>query len=130
GRTARAGAAGSAISFCADEERPYLRDIERLTRLPLTVVAAPSTMRLANVPARRAPEHAVPQPNPSRRRRATNTFALAVAVLSPYVKIRDGDFICDGGGSGNGRYEEPFFRHGCVSEPDIGAEPWAAGDIG
>src|SRR5437899_12302327 len=63
GRTARAGAHGIAIAFCHDEERPYLRDIERLTRLPLTVVAAPSTMRLANVPARRAPEHAVPQPN-------------------------------------------------------------------
>src|SRR5271163_2526458 len=32
GRTARAGAAGIAISFCSDEERPYLRDIEKLTR--------------------------------------------------------------------------------------------------
>src|SRR5262249_16712415 len=27
GRTARAGAAGTAIAFCSDEERPYLRDI-------------------------------------------------------------------------------------------------------
>ena len=32
GRTARAGAAGQAISFCAQDERPYLRDIERITR--------------------------------------------------------------------------------------------------
>jgi ATP-dependent RNA helicase RhlE len=32
GRTARAGAAGTAISFCSDEERPYLRDIEKVTR--------------------------------------------------------------------------------------------------
>ncbi len=31
GRTARAGAEGSAISFCDSEERAYLRDIERLT---------------------------------------------------------------------------------------------------
>ena len=38
GRTARAGAAGTAISFCSDEERPYLRDIEKLTRLPLRVL--------------------------------------------------------------------------------------------
>ncbi len=67
GRTARAGAAGSAISFCSDEERPYLRDIERLTRLPLTVTAAPSAMRLsANVPARRAPERALPPPDRAR----------------------------------------------------------------
>jgi len=28
GRTARAGATGVAISFCAIDERPYLRDIE------------------------------------------------------------------------------------------------------
>ena len=35
GRTARAGAAGIAISFCAVDERPYLRDIERLIRQQL-----------------------------------------------------------------------------------------------
>ena len=32
GRTARAGAAGIAISFCNGEERAFLRDIEKLTR--------------------------------------------------------------------------------------------------
>ena len=32
GRTARAGASGIAIGFCADDEKPYLRDIEKLTR--------------------------------------------------------------------------------------------------
>jgi ATP-dependent RNA helicase RhlE len=32
GRTARAGASGIALSFCETEERPYLADIERLTR--------------------------------------------------------------------------------------------------
>jgi ATP-dependent RNA helicase RhlE len=35
GRTARAGAAGTAISFCAADERPFLRDIERLTRVAI-----------------------------------------------------------------------------------------------
>ncbi|HEY8924621.1 MAG TPA: DEAD/DEAH box helicase [Polyangia bacterium] len=38
GRTARAGAGGVALSFCDAEERPYLRDIERLIRTPLSVV--------------------------------------------------------------------------------------------
>ncbi|MDE1985210.1 MAG: DEAD/DEAH box helicase [Alphaproteobacteria bacterium] len=38
GRTARAGAAGIAIAFCDPAENGYLRDIERLTRLPLTVM--------------------------------------------------------------------------------------------
>jgi ATP-dependent RNA helicase RhlE len=39
GRTARAGAAGVALSFCDVEERPYLRDIERLIRRTVPVVA-------------------------------------------------------------------------------------------
>jgi ATP-dependent RNA helicase RhlE len=39
GRTARAGAGGSAISFCDGSERGYLRDIERLTRLKIAEVA-------------------------------------------------------------------------------------------
>jgi ATP-dependent RNA helicase RhlE len=37
GRTARAGAAGIALSFCDPGERAYLRDIERLTKRPLAV---------------------------------------------------------------------------------------------
>ncbi len=37
GRTARAGAEGAAISFCSADERPYLRDIERLTRVKIQV---------------------------------------------------------------------------------------------
>jgi ATP-dependent RNA helicase RhlE len=40
GRTARAGASGIAIAFYSDEERPYLRDIEKLTRAALRVVPA------------------------------------------------------------------------------------------
>ena len=35
GRTARAGAAGIAISFCDHEEAPFLRDIERLIRMSI-----------------------------------------------------------------------------------------------
>ncbi|KMO27429.1 DEAD/DEAH box helicase, partial [Methylobacterium aquaticum] len=41
GRTARAGKDGLAISFCNDEERAYLRDIERLTRQKVPVMAIP-----------------------------------------------------------------------------------------
>jgi ATP-dependent RNA helicase RhlE len=41
GRTARAGAAGIAISLCSREERGYLRDIERLTRTPIRKLEAP-----------------------------------------------------------------------------------------
>jgi ATP-dependent RNA helicase RhlE len=38
GRTARAGAAGAAISFCDDSEREYLRDIEKATSRRLEVI--------------------------------------------------------------------------------------------
>jgi ATP-dependent RNA helicase RhlE len=41
GRTARAGAEGVAVAFCSDEERAYLRDIERLTRQRIDVVPLP-----------------------------------------------------------------------------------------
>jgi len=37
GRTARAGTHGTAYSFCAAEERNYLRDIEKLTRQKIDV---------------------------------------------------------------------------------------------
>lgn len=43
GRTARAGAEGIAISFVANDERPFLRDIERLTKISI-----PSTDRRQN----------------------------------------------------------------------------------
>ncbi len=38
GRTARAGASGTAISFCDREELPYLQSIERLIRMKIEVV--------------------------------------------------------------------------------------------
>jgi len=44
GRTARAGAAGTAVAFCSDEERPYLRSIEKLTRLTVPVTRTPAAL--------------------------------------------------------------------------------------
>jgi ATP-dependent RNA helicase RhlE len=41
GRTARAGAGGVAIAFCDPTERPYLKSIEKLTKVHLSVVVAP-----------------------------------------------------------------------------------------
>jgi ATP-dependent RNA helicase RhlE len=52
GRTARAGAEGIAISFCAPDERGYLRDIERLVKRKLTVVGEePATVSHGKPPA-------------------------------------------------------------------------------
>lgn len=41
GRTARAGAAGIAIAFVADDERPYMRSIEKLTRVKMEIQPLP-----------------------------------------------------------------------------------------
>ena len=57
GRTARAGKEGIAISLCSREERGYLRDIERLTRLPIRKVELPEqTPEEARARAARPPE--------------------------------------------------------------------------
>jgi ATP-dependent RNA helicase RhlE len=45
GRTARAGREGVAISFCAQDERDYLRDIQKLTRVTLDQVPLPEGLR-------------------------------------------------------------------------------------
>jgi ATP-dependent RNA helicase RhlE len=56
GRTARAGATGTAISFCSDaDERGYLRDIEKLLgqRIPLTERGGVAPHRQASAQAPR-----------------------------------------------------------------------------
>ena len=55
GRTARAGAGGVALSFCDGEERAYLRDIERLTKARLSVVADHPYASAAAEPAASSP---------------------------------------------------------------------------
>jgi ATP-dependent RNA helicase RhlE len=71
GRTARAGAAGIAIAFCSDEERPYLRDIEKLTRCSLRPIPAPAAF-MQSRPAEHSvkvapPRKGVQQASASRR---------------------------------------------------------------
>ena len=89
GRTARAGAAGTAISFCSDEERTYLHDIEKLIRRTLRVLPscteAVSDRRIASPPApgrervaapRRAPQVQAGRFNGSRNARKRSGLGL------------------------------------------------------
>jgi ATP-dependent RNA helicase RhlE len=71
GRTARAGASGLAISFVADDERPLLRDIEKLTRQKLTIVPLPEGFTARPVPTSTPARPASPRPaaKPGRPRR-------------------------------------------------------------
>ncbi|HEX7819464.1 MAG TPA: DEAD/DEAH box helicase [Sphingobium sp.] len=66
GRTARAGADGISISFVADDERPYLKAIEKATRIKLDMVPLPENfVELASkLPA------PAPQQEPTRDPRA------------------------------------------------------------
>jgi ATP-dependent RNA helicase RhlE len=48
GRTARAGADGTAISLCSHDELPFLRDIERLIRMAIPASGQASAPRLAH----------------------------------------------------------------------------------
>jgi len=69
GRTARAGAEGSALSFCDPTEQAYLRAIERLTKRPLAVVGGQPAHRRA-VPDSQTPSRApATRSSPSKRRR-------------------------------------------------------------
>jgi len=67
GRTARAGATGLAISFCNDEEKAYLKDIEKLTRLKVPVMPLPEGLPAASAASesseRREPQRGRPAPH-------------------------------------------------------------------
>ena len=64
GRTARAGASGIAISLCDPGEQAYLRSIERLTKVPLTVAGGEPSQR---VPANNSKKPGRPGRNHRRR---------------------------------------------------------------
>jgi len=68
GRTARAGAEGIAISFCAPDERAYLRDIEKLVKRRLTVVGEELAVVTQGKPAAPVRDYAKKTPFHKRKR--------------------------------------------------------------
>lgn len=68
GRTGRAGCDGTAVSFCSEEERPLLKDIQKLTGLALDTDSGELTA--APQPAEKPARSSQPQQNaPSRSNR-------------------------------------------------------------
>ena len=61
GRTARAGQAGQAISFCAPDERAYLKDIQKLTKQDVPVMQTDFSL------ATPRPDERTPRPKPQGR---------------------------------------------------------------
>jgi ATP-dependent RNA helicase RhlE len=66
GRTGRAGANGTALSFCEQDERPYIRDIEKLIRKSIPLAENNP------YPASSAPAQAAVQPNASSQNKPAN----------------------------------------------------------
>src|SRR5204863_951337 len=58
GRTARAGAEGVAISFCDNEERAFLRDIEKLIRISIPATDRRTGRRAQPEPREQRQQHA------------------------------------------------------------------------
>ena len=75
GRTARAGAEGIAFAFCADDERPYIRGIERLTRQRIEVRPLPGDFGAEA--ARMRALRPAPEPAPANVRRSGTIAARA-----------------------------------------------------
>jgi ATP-dependent RNA helicase RhlE len=74
GRTARAGASGHAVSFCDGEERPLLKDIERLTGKQVPVLPMPAIEFLPAEPReQREPQPQAYAPRPHGRPQRSST---------------------------------------------------------
>ncbi|WP_424928105.1 DEAD/DEAH box helicase [Amaricoccus tamworthensis] len=75
GRTARAGADGLAISFVANDERPYMRDIEKLTRQKVEVLDLPDGFSIPEIPQSSSPANAAKPrgAKPGNRRRRSRS---------------------------------------------------------
>jgi ATP-dependent RNA helicase RhlE len=68
GRTARAGAGGSAIAFCDPSERPYLQAIERLMRISVPVAPHRLAHAAPTISQRPQPARVGGRPQSKRRR--------------------------------------------------------------
>ena len=109
GRTARAGAAGAAVSLVSPDEEPLLRDIEKLLRTPIPAAAVPKFAIIAT-PA----EPDRPAPSAGRRDGAGGNTRSAHGQQGPR---RDGRRPTQNSGRGRGgdRSRTP---HGAQRAPD------------
>ena len=87
GRTARAGASGTAISLCDADEMPYLRSIEKLIRMSLPATSAALRRRSGPMPTTQS----ATKPRRSRSRAAksdVSDFARLIAAEVGQGRLR------------------------------------------
>jgi ATP-dependent RNA helicase RhlE len=105
GRTARAGADGQAIAFCDPEERPLLRAIEKLIRMP---VPATGRNSITNAAPAHAGHQALPAPT------AADLERIAEEARAPYRDPR----AKGPGGRPHGHHAKGDRPHGERSQGD------------
>jgi ATP-dependent RNA helicase RhlE len=91
GRTARAGASGAAIAFCAPDERSMLRAIERVTRQTIPVEPLPALAAAPGQPQARADDRVYrerPQPQARPQRKAGKARGHAKPQSRPHAPRR------------------------------------------
>jgi superfamily II DNA/RNA helicase len=110
GRTARAGADGVAISLCDAEEASYLRDIEKLIRMPLPMTDRRSNPRPDQQPASQSREARPFGRPPAKQRHQRNGSA-------PRNQQRHKPHQRNGGESRNEQRHHPHPRNGGEPRP-------------
>jgi len=134
GRTGRAGAAGQALSFCEEEERPYLADIERLIRMNLEAVTQhpfPSALGIPPKTDLTPRRHGASAPRPSGARSSGRPGASQGGRSGQHAGGRNGQH-----GGRNGQQavartgERPAQRSSQSSERPASASAQQAGSRG
>ena len=127
GRTARAGAAGVAIAFCADDEKAYLRDIEKLTRQRISVEPLPANF-IAEAHRIKTTRTAPPPPTREERReeeRGARRFPPARVQrgqgASPVGSSR---WATAAGALAEGARSQPTSARGCGAHIYARPGPW------
>ena len=86
GRTARAGADGIAIAFCAPDERGNLRDIERTTRQRLPLVPLPADFRPAPRRSSASSRRWKPVPSAAAAQPPRPTAGMPIPLTAPSAR--------------------------------------------
>jgi len=88
GRTGRAGAGGIAIGFCSSEERPFLRDIEKLIRMKIPVARNSIKDRKRSVKLKPQSQKNRPKSVKIERNGNQSSWKNQVKIVDPMVKCR------------------------------------------
>ena len=138
GRTGRAGASGTAVSFVNPEEREYLRDIERLTKQKINVVGEVQAPKGTHAGLRAAPTPLHITPGFERRPQGPSGSGHRPIANKPNAGA-NGEGHRGGGGHGGHASHGPRQQHSTGQRPaqghggghkPSGGRPATGGDAG